>query len=167
MTANLQIIVAQREDVLTIPNAGLRFRLPGSAANAARGKPGSDRTVYVMRDDGSGPSEPVRIKTGISDGSFTEVTEGLKEGENAPAQPDDMADVGRTMTALLDFLSPEKQSQALELIRQSQVRALKANTASLGAAAERKNQLAELDVELARILTPEEKFEVDLRMSKS
>ncbi|MHB1037844.1 MAG: protein kinase domain-containing protein [Pirellulales bacterium] len=81
MTANLQIIVAQREDVLTIPNAALRFRLPGSAANAARSKPGSDRTVYVMRDDGRGQSEPVRIKTGISDGSFTEITEGLKEGE--------------------------------------------------------------------------------------
>ena len=81
MTANLQIIVAQRENVLTIPNAALRFRLPGGGKSAGMAASQSERIVYVAREDGSGQPEPVRIKTGISDGSFTEVSEGLKEGD--------------------------------------------------------------------------------------
>ncbi|HEY0915758.1 MAG TPA: hypothetical protein VGE22_12875, partial [Solimonas sp.] len=37
------------------------------------------RTVYVLRD---GQAQAVEIKTGISDGSYTEVVEGgLKEGD--------------------------------------------------------------------------------------
>ena len=79
MTANLRIIVAQREDVLTIPNAALRFRLPGGGAGIAKSK--SERIVYLIRDEGSGQPQLVGIKTGISDGSLTEVTEGLKAGD--------------------------------------------------------------------------------------
>ncbi|MDR3402031.1 MAG: protein kinase [Chthoniobacter sp.] len=81
MTANLQIIVAQREKVLAISNAAFRFSLPGSAANVASNRRGPDRTVYVLRGDYNRPPELVRIKAGISDGGFTEVTDGLKEGD--------------------------------------------------------------------------------------
>ncbi len=109
MTANVSVIVAQREGALKIPNSALRFR-PASAtadvatksgattANAgsgtrsgsggkggagrARGERSPVRTVYVLPAGATdGDPKPVRIKTGISDGVLTEVTEGLKEGE--------------------------------------------------------------------------------------
>ena len=69
------------------------------------------------------------------------------------------------MTALLDFLPPDKQSQISEVVQRFQSRSMKINPASPGAGGDRKSQLAELDAELAQVLTPEEKFEVDLRMS--
>jgi HlyD family secretion protein len=92
MTANVSIIVAHKDNVLQIKNAALRYRpadaTPGatrSTSSSARGRLGgggheqrSDRTVYLLR--GSRPA-PVQIKTGISDGILTEVTEGLKEGD--------------------------------------------------------------------------------------
>jgi HlyD family secretion protein len=86
MTANVSIIGAQRDNVLEVSNAALRFRPPEATPaplgrHTGRGKPGeyqTERTVYVLR--GSSPT-PVQIKTGISDGIFTEVLEGLKEND--------------------------------------------------------------------------------------
>ena len=79
MTANISITVAHRDAVLRIPNAALRFRPPGStSANRERGP---ERTVYVLAGGNESTPEPVQIKTGITDGSLTEVTEGLKEGD--------------------------------------------------------------------------------------
>ena len=86
MTANVSIIGAQRDNVLRISNAALRFRPPDATppplgTPMGKGKPAehqSGRTVYVLR---SSPPAPVQIKTGISDGIFTEVLEGLKEGD--------------------------------------------------------------------------------------
>ena len=86
MTANVSIIGAQRDNALRISNAALRFRPPDATpppmgGRAGRGKPGehqAERTVYVLR--GSSPSA-AQIKTGISDGIFTEVLDGLKEGD--------------------------------------------------------------------------------------
>jgi len=107
MTANVSIIIAQRNDALKIPNAALRYRPPEAVqtviaapaggserpgAQAARtggasrwkgGHPKGDRshshTVYIL--DAEGKPKPVEIKTGISDGIYTEVTDGLKEGD--------------------------------------------------------------------------------------
>ena len=91
MTANLSIVGAQRDNVLKISNAALRFRPPtatppappasGPGGRGPMRKPGdqqTERTVYVLK--GSRPA-PVEIKTGISDGITTEVLEGLKEGD--------------------------------------------------------------------------------------
>ena len=90
MTANVCIVGAQRDNVLKLSNAALRFRPPeatppplGTPHTGRRGKPGegdrqTERTVYLL--SGSRPS-PVQIKTGISDGIFTEVTAGLKEND--------------------------------------------------------------------------------------
>jgi HlyD family secretion protein len=101
MTANVSIIVAQKDNVLQIKNAALRYRpseggpaeissakaasggspsgAPGGAQRGAgRERRTSDRTVYLL--SGSRP-QPVQIKTGISDGVVTEVVEGLKEGD--------------------------------------------------------------------------------------
>lgn len=110
MTANASIIVASRKDVLKLPGAALRFRMPetvgtaaaspaavgrpagpgGGAGGSGGGRPSGGRSssgrrearlarsVYVLREGGP---EPVQIKTGISDGIFTEVQEGLSEGD--------------------------------------------------------------------------------------
>jgi HlyD family secretion protein len=86
MTANVSIIGAHRDNVLKLSNAALRFRPPNAApavslGGRSRSKPGEQqtgRTVYLVR--GSKPA-PVQIKTGISDGIFTEVLDGLKQGD--------------------------------------------------------------------------------------
>lgn len=86
MTANVSIVGAQRDNTLKISNAALRFRPPDATppptgAPGRLGKPGehaTERTVFVLR--GSKPS-PVQIRTGISDGIFTEVLDGLQEGD--------------------------------------------------------------------------------------
>lgn len=69
MTANVRIIADQRRDVLKIPNASLRFR--------PRPK---TQTVWFPGTDEK--PRPVAIRTGISDGKYTEVTGGdLREGD--------------------------------------------------------------------------------------
>jgi hypothetical protein len=69
------------------------------------------------------------------------------------------------MTAMLDFLPTEKQSQVSDAAQRFQSRMIKSQSASPGGGADRRSQMAQLDAELAQVLTPEEKFEVDLRMS--
>jgi HlyD family secretion protein len=125
MTANVTFVYADRQDVLRVPNAGLRFRppaelavkrsgaagapgagrpqgaaaagqagpgpqaAPGPQAGAGGGRrpdaePGTDRrTVWVLRGEAPAPApEPIRIRTGVSDGSMTEVLEGdLRDGD--------------------------------------------------------------------------------------
>src|SRR5213595_2847359 len=92
MTANVSIIIAHKDDVVQLKNAALRYR-PADAATTEQPKSTSspsgqrptgarerraERTVYVLS---YGRPNPVQIKTGISDGIMTEVTEGLKEGD--------------------------------------------------------------------------------------
>ena len=92
MTANVSIIIAHKDNVVQIKNAALRYR-PPDAATTERPKSTSspsgqrptaarerkpERTVYVLS---YGRPNPVQIKTGISDGIMTEVTEGLKESD--------------------------------------------------------------------------------------
>ena len=154
MTANVSIVIAEREDVLKIPNAALRFKPPdadegkgkrrpstgtnevaaaqgeraamrggggwgrdragGSGAQGfAGGPPGggppggggpggwggqgsggagrmrrelsNSRTVYLKETSSTQTNsmalKPARVKIGISDGTFTEITDGLKEGD--------------------------------------------------------------------------------------
>jgi HlyD family secretion protein len=103
MTANVSILIAQRTDALKIPNSALRFRPPesakistnGAAAEtpaAGRGGGGGQRgrgkgnrnlhTVYLLAGVEKSPElKPVQIKTGITDGIFTEVVEGLSDGD--------------------------------------------------------------------------------------
>jgi len=111
MTATTTIVYAEKKDVLAIPNAAMRFKPPpevaaaiassqpaggpaaslsvtaassgapdrGRARRPGAGKTDSpERTVYVLRD---GRPESVEIKTGLSDGTLTEVTAGLAEGD--------------------------------------------------------------------------------------
>jgi HlyD family secretion protein len=98
MTATAEISVAERRDVLLVPNAALRFTPAATTANAsggnllnrlmphpprarsARGNAtrGPQQRVWVLRQD---RPVAVPITTGASDGRFTEVTGGeLKAG---------------------------------------------------------------------------------------
>ncbi|HEU0275922.1 MAG TPA: efflux RND transporter periplasmic adaptor subunit [Candidatus Udaeobacter sp.] len=95
MTANVSIVVAHKDDVLQIKNAALRYRPPnatpvetrktGTTRTGRQGRrialhEGAERTVYVLPINASHP-EPRQIKTGISDGTVTEVVDGLNEGD--------------------------------------------------------------------------------------
>ena len=54
------------------------FRSAGRHAKSSR----NIRTVYVLGGDDQNPQLlPVQIKTGINDGIFTEVVDGLKAGD--------------------------------------------------------------------------------------
>ncbi|NWF71939.1 MAG: efflux RND transporter periplasmic adaptor subunit [Nitrospirae bacterium] len=99
MTANVSIVVAQREGVLKVPNAALRFT-PPSAGQGDRSIPdgklakenGREQTIgagrgigapsrTVWKQGSSGELEPIRVQTGISDGLVTEiVSQELSEG---------------------------------------------------------------------------------------
>jgi HlyD family secretion protein len=92
MTANVSVIIEHKDNVVQIKNAALRYRPPEAAAaeppkstsspSGERPTPARERkperTIYVLS---YGRPKPVQIKTGISDGIMTEVTEGLKEGD--------------------------------------------------------------------------------------
>jgi HlyD family secretion protein len=99
MTANVSIVVAQRDAVLKVPNAALRFTPPTAgqadratssgtpnkgkgveqAAGAGRGATALNRTVW--KQGASGELESMQVQTGISDGLATEIlSEGLSEG---------------------------------------------------------------------------------------
>ncbi len=114
MTANVTFVVEQRDDVLRVPQAALRYRpardSEGGNGGGARGgaRPGGDggkkpeggkspdgskapdgdkaadggkkpdgRSLYVLRND---EPEQVRVKTGMTDGTLTEILEVI-EGE--------------------------------------------------------------------------------------
>ncbi|HUX24022.1 MAG TPA: efflux RND transporter periplasmic adaptor subunit [Burkholderiales bacterium] len=84
MTAYVNVVIAQRKSVLRVPNAALRFR-PETAEAAPKRKPqeergdGSRATVYVLAQSRLVAKS---IRTGISDGRYTEVVSGeLKDGD--------------------------------------------------------------------------------------
>jgi HlyD family secretion protein len=110
MTANVSIVIAQRENALIIPNGALRFRPPentmvltntvttqtaratnsGNFADSsgghrsgghAHGERPVFHTIYVLSGTGNDAKlQAVQIRTGISDGILTEVLSGLNEG---------------------------------------------------------------------------------------
>jgi HlyD family secretion protein len=92
MTAYVNINVAQRQDVLMLPNAALRFRLTDAAARpgkqqgdktgTGRGKDKAESTsmgtVYLLEN---GQPKPLRVAVGITDNRFTEVVgDEIREG---------------------------------------------------------------------------------------
>jgi HlyD family secretion protein len=98
MTANVRIVTAQKDKVLKVANAALRFkppatndtkgdeksapatRQPGAGSGMGRGKGGGGAgKLWVIGTDGK-PSA-IEVKTGINDGNQTELLEGdLQEG---------------------------------------------------------------------------------------
>jgi HlyD family secretion protein len=97
MTANVAIVVAQRDNVLKVPNAAIRFVPPkselasrpvdgmpvkeeaGGRAVPAGGTPPA-RPIWKQADNGDPIA--VKVQAGISDGSYTEiVSEGIGAGD--------------------------------------------------------------------------------------
>ena len=83
MTAEVSIYVAERKAVLTVPNAALRFVPPAGtrfenspAPTLSRGQ----RLVYCPVTNGIG-LKPAIVKIGITNGTDSEVLEGLHEGD--------------------------------------------------------------------------------------
>lgn len=88
MTATADIVVAEITDVLTVPNAALRYTPPAAPVEAEErsgllgmlipdsggGRTlGDDRTLWIMRDDA--PME-INVLAGESDGRMTQIIEG-------------------------------------------------------------------------------------------
>jgi RND family efflux transporter MFP subunit len=67
MTANVEIIVADKEEALLVPSEAVVRKE-------------REHFVRVIKDDGSVKERPV--KTGISDGVVTEITSGLDQGDS-------------------------------------------------------------------------------------
>ncbi|HBN07240.1 MAG TPA: efflux RND transporter periplasmic adaptor subunit [Cyanobacteria bacterium UBA8530] len=84
MTANVTFTYDSRENVLSVPNAALRFKPPVSDSKRTPGKrrrpsDPSRGTVWVLRES---KLVPLKIKMGLSDGTQTEVVSGeIKEGD--------------------------------------------------------------------------------------
>ena len=95
MTANLQIVTDEREDVLRVPNAALRYRPPvavassGPASTAQDGpsrRRGRSRDAEMQADEGTsgriyrvgqdGNPQVVHVRLGATDGAYTEILRG-------------------------------------------------------------------------------------------
>ncbi|MGQ0694215.1 MAG: efflux RND transporter periplasmic adaptor subunit [Nitrospiraceae bacterium] len=118
MTANVSIVVAQKDHVVKIPNAALRFSPPqsdrtegysgGGRSVKAEARAGGGQLTAVLPESGgqtrpiwklgaSGDLEPMTIQTGISDGVSTEVVAGpVTEGDMVVVGIDTSRDERRT-----------------------------------------------------------------------
>ena len=101
MTATAEIVVKHIDDALLVPNAALRYAPPAASQSSGSGGRGligmlmprppqgtsvakveepasGERSIYVLEN---GAPKKLKIRIGVSDGSYTEVIEGpLKEG---------------------------------------------------------------------------------------
>jgi HlyD family secretion protein len=66
MNASVTIIVDQAQDVLMVPDGAIQTE-------------GRNSVVEVQKDDGS--TEKVIVQTGLTNGTNTEITQGLEEGQ--------------------------------------------------------------------------------------
>ncbi len=78
MTANISCEVERRTRVLKVPNAALRFTPPAANSASAAGTPtergGRARSPRLWIEQTAGaPPVPVKVATGLSDGTFTEL----------------------------------------------------------------------------------------------
>ncbi len=70
MTASVTIQTGVRKDVLLVPSEAVKV-----------GKRGITVTVLTRQADGKEAPTPIKVKTGGSDGTFTEIRDGLKEND--------------------------------------------------------------------------------------
>ena len=89
MTANVTFITVQKDNVVRLRNAGLRFQpdpqlltrlgVKDTAPEYSQPVP-SHRTIWILRN---GQPVPVAVSTGISDGTWTELVSGDVQPEDA------------------------------------------------------------------------------------
>jgi HlyD family secretion protein len=93
MTANVRIVTAQKDSVLKVSNAALRFKPPQNAEEAkagnakaeragkGSGEPGKGRSGKLWLPGSNGQPKAVEVRLGITDGAATELlSEELAEG---------------------------------------------------------------------------------------
>ena len=84
MTANVSIVVAEKRNVLKIPNAALRFQPSGKEKESRQPKgieTSAQNRVWALLADAKLKSVPVKL--GVNNVRYYELTEGdLKEGDN-------------------------------------------------------------------------------------
>jgi HlyD family secretion protein len=99
MTATVTVEVARADNVERVPNAALRFRPGGNGNRQARQ---GEARVWVLQD---GQPHPVRVSTGISDGTVTAVLgDAIPEGAQViTAQRSQTAARATTSSPLLPF----------------------------------------------------------------
>jgi HlyD family secretion protein len=106
MTANVTVLVDSRENIIKVPSGALHFSPPMKSKESSAGKAGAGHmvrsssppnngsfnpqapsskkanqsTLWILNQQGK--PEPVSVKIGISDGTFTQViSDNLKEGD--------------------------------------------------------------------------------------
>ncbi len=81
LTANVDFILEERENALSVPNSALRFQPPEAAGVQSQrpAKSAQNEGLVWVTDDGRN-IRPVYVKIGINDGSLTEILSGLEEG---------------------------------------------------------------------------------------
>lgn len=91
-------------------------------------------------------------------------------GVDVPEKPEEMAAAMNPFEAMLDFLPPEKQSKVMELMQQFQAKAMKSMSGGSPDAEDMKNMQKaqkEMEAELAKIMTPQEFEDYQLRLSQT
>ncbi len=98
MTANVSFVYADRNDVLKMPAATLRFQMPDANPDGKKSVPktkmgrhvdaDAPRNVWVMTGTPAVPTK-VPIHVGITDGTFVEVLDGLQEGDQVVTEAND------------------------------------------------------------------------------
>ena len=87
MTAYVNVIIAEKKNVLLLPNAALRYKptMPQGKDKPSELKPKKEKKesnsaiVYILEN---GLPKPIKVGTGVSDNRFTEIiTESLKAGD--------------------------------------------------------------------------------------
>lgn len=93
MTANLEIVHAERATAVRVPNAAVRFRAPAPlAGKTPMVAPRGQKLVWVLR---AGTPAQLAFTPGVSDDSFTEVLGGLAPGEIVITEVPDAHDASR------------------------------------------------------------------------
>ena len=101
MTANVTIEVVRRDDALRVPAAALRFTPEGQ----------SSKGPQVWRSD-NGELTPVPVKTGSSDGQFTEVLEGnLSVGDSLAVRQSTPNQSVRPAASPFQFMQPMRPAE--------------------------------------------------------
>lgn len=81
MTASVRFAVGHKSNVLRVPNTALRFKLEDAESDAADVATPKSADPVLYRLENKKPA-PVTVKTGMTDGTYTEITGGaLKEGD--------------------------------------------------------------------------------------
>jgi len=106
MTATVTATVAEKRDVLVVPNAALRFRpeaskvpavMPAAQATKKGGTRGNGATLYKVEGT---ELKPVRVRLGMTDGVSTEVIGAeLAEGDRIAVAGQQQAASQQTQTS--------------------------------------------------------------------